>query len=144
MRKLFLILAFLAVSAVGYCSLPLTSVAVLTVTLTDQTGGKIELGASATFLDAEGSPIATITFETPSSWSNNLHWWAHSDHPASTWRPADARRVATVEIAAKGCETVQLPVVLQRHYEPLSFAPHGGGPAYFIYRYNRSVVLQCG
>ena len=144
MRKFLLALVLLPLLAVGYCSLPLTSVVLLTVTVTDQTGRKIEVGASSTYLDTEGQPIATVTSDTPSSWNNNLHWWVHSHHRTSTHRPADAKRAVEVAVTATGCNTERLPVVLERTYEPLSFAPHGGGPAYFIYRYDRDVVLNCG
>lgn len=144
MRKWLLALILLSLSAVGYCSLPLSSVLLLTVTVTDQTGRKIEQGASAAFLGADGRTIATITSETPSSWDNNLHWWVHSHHATSTHRPEDALGAVAVEVTAEGCDTARLPVLLERSYEPLSFAPHGGGPAYFIYRYDRDVVLNCG
>lgn len=143
MRKLMLALVLLPLLSVGYCSLPLSSVAVLTVTVTDQTGRGIEAGASSTYLDAAGQPIATVTSETPSSWGNNLHWWVHSHHPTSLLRPADARRAVAVEVTAPGCATQRLPVALERSYEALSFAPHGGGPAYLIYSYDRQVDLDC-
>ena len=144
MRKFLLILFLLPLASMAYCSLPLSSVAVLTIVLSDQTGANIEADAAATYLDADGAPIVTITFEMPSSWDNNLHWWSHSQHSTSTLRPDDAKRAAAVEITAKGCETVTVPVELERHYEALSFAPHGGGEAYFIYRFEREFVLQCG
>jgi hypothetical protein len=144
MRKFLLILFLLSLGSMAYCSLPLTSVAVLTVALSDQAGRKIEADAAATYFDADGAPILRITFETPSSWDNNLHWWSHSEHRTSTLRPADAKRAATAEVTAKGCAAARIPVALERHYEPLSFAPHGGGAAYFIYSFDREVVLQCG
>ena len=144
MRKFLLILFLLPLASMAYCSLPLSSVAVLTITLSDQTGAEIEADAAATYLDADGTPIVTITSETPSSWDNNLHWWSHSQHSTSTLRPDDAKRAAAVEITAKGCETVTVPVALDRHYEALSFSPHGGGAAYFLYRFDQDVVLQCG
>jgi hypothetical protein len=144
MRKFWLVLFLVPLGSTAYCSLPLTSVAVLTVTLTDQTGRKIDADATATFFDADGEAIVTITSEMPSSWDNNLHWWSHSKHRTSTLRPEDAKRAVEVEVTAKGCEEVKVPVALERQYEPLSFAPHGGGAAYFIYRFDRDVVLQCG
>lgn len=143
MRKLPATLLIATAGAVVYFSLPLTSVAVLTVTLTDQNGGKIKADATATYLDGGGNAIVTIAFGLP-SWDNNLHWWAHSRHPSSTLRPDDAKRAASVKIEAKGCEATSIPVVLERSYEPPSPMPHGGGAAYFIYRFDRSVVLQCG
>ena len=144
MRKFLLILFAAPLISMGYCSLPLTSVAVLTVTVSDQTGRKIEADATATYRDADGAPIVSITSETPSSWDNNLHWWSHSQHSTSTLRPDDAKRAVEVEVTAQGCEAARVPVALERHYEALSFAPHGGGAAYFIYRFDRDVVLQCG
>ena len=144
MRKFLLILFLLPLGSMGYCSLPLTSVAILTITLSGQTGRKIEADATATYRDADGAPIVNITFETPSSWDNNLHWWSHSKHRTSTLRPDDAKRAVEVEISAKDCETETILVALERHYEALSFAPHGGGAAYFIYRFDRDVVLRCG
>jgi len=144
MRKILLAVILLPLASMAYCSLPLSSVAVLTLTLSDQTGAKIEADAAATYRDADGAPIVTITFETPSSWDNQLHWWSHSQHTTSPLGPEDAKRAATVEITAKGCETVTLPVALEWGYEPMSFAPHGGSEAYFAYRFDRDVVLQCG
>jgi len=144
MRKLLLVLLLLTAASVGYCSLPLTSVAVLTVQVTDRQGNRIMADTAATYLDAAGQTIATITPETPGSWDNNLHWWMHSHHRTSTRRPADAERAVAVEVTARGCSTVRLPVALERTYEPLSFSPHGGGPAYFIYRYDGKAVLDCG
>jgi len=143
MRKIVLALVLLPLLSAGYCSLPLSSVALLTVTVTDQTGRGIEAGAASTYLDAAGQPIITVTSDTPSSWGNNLHWWAHSHHPTSLLRPADARRAVEVEVTARGCTPARAPVALVRSYEALSFAPHGGGPAYSIYRYDRQVALQC-
>ncbi len=142
-KKLLLVLLVLVSGAAAYFSLPLTSVAILTVTLTDQTGRKITADATATYLDGTGSPIVNIAFGLP-SWDNNLHWWAHSRHATSTLRPEDAKRAAAVRIEAKGCEAVTIPVTLERSYEPLSLMPHGGGAAYFIYRFDRNVILRCG
>lgn len=144
MRKLLLALVLLPLVSVGYCSLPLTSVALLTVTVIDQTGRGIETGAAATYFDAAGQAIVAITSDTPSSWGNNLHWWAHSRHATSLLRPADARRAVAVDITAPGCDTQRLPVALTRSYEALSVSPHGGGAAYFIYRFDRQAVLHCG
>jgi hypothetical protein len=143
MNKFLAALLVLIAGAVAFFSLPLTSVAVLTVTLTDQNGGKITADATATYLDGGGNAIVTIAFGLP-SWDNNLHWWAHSRHPASRLRPEDAKRAASVSIEAKGCETVTIPVSLERSYEPPSPMPHGGGAAYFIYRFERAVVVRCG
>jgi hypothetical protein len=144
MRKFLLVLFLLPLGSMTYCSLPLTSVALLTVTLTDQTGRKIDADATATYLDADGETIVTITSEMPSSWDNNLHWWSHSKYRTSTLRPEDAKRAMAVEVTAKKCEAVKVPVALERQYEPLSFAPHGGGAAYFVFRFDSEVVLRCG
>jgi len=144
MRPILIAIATALVLLAGYCSLPLTSVAVLTVTITDESGRGIAAGSTASYLDAEGGVIATITPETPGSWDNNLHWWVHSSHPTSTLRPKDALRAVAVEIGSPGCAPARLPVVLERDYEPPSLAPHGGGPAHFIYRYDAEVVLDCG
>jgi hypothetical protein len=143
MKKVSLALLALIAGAVAYCSLPLTSVALLTVTVSDQDGRKISSDVTATYLDDAGAAIVTITPDTTGSWDNNLHWWAHSAHATSTLRPEDARRATSVVIEAAGCEAASLPVTLVRNYEPLSFAPHGGGAAYFIYEFEQSVVLHC-
>lgn len=144
MRRLLLVLIGLPALAIGFCSLPLTSVAVLTLTLIDQVGREITAGAEARYLDDQGREIIKISFDAPSSWDNNLHWWAQSEHRQSLLRPEDARRARTVEVTTKNCEPIRLPVNLERVYEPLSFAPHGGGSAYFIYRFQQDVVMQCG
>lgn len=144
MRKVLAVLVLLVLAPVGFCSLPLTTVALLTVSVTDQHGARIMAGATATYLDAAGKPIVTISSGDPQSWDNNLHWWAHSSHRTSILRPADAKRAVAVEVAAEGCTSIRLPVALARQYEPLSFAPHGGGPAYLIYRYDAEAPLTCG
>lgn len=143
MKKLSLAVLILVGGSVALCSLPLTSVAVLTVTLSDQNGDKITTDATATYLDAQDAPIIVITLATRGSWDNNLHWWSHSSHSTSKLRPDDAMRATTVQIEAKACDKAVFDVELDRSYEPLSFAPHGGGGAYFIYRFDREVVLQC-
>lgn len=124
-------------------SLPLTSVAVLTITVLDQNNQKMTANVTATFLDRHGKPIVNITSKTPGSWDNNLHWWTHSSHSTSKLRPTDAMRAASVLIQASDCDTATLPIKLKRTYEPMSIAPHGGGAAYFIYKFDQSVILQC-
>lgn len=126
-----------------YCNLPLTSVATLTLALSDQIGRKITSGATATYMDSDGKPIVSITSTTPSSWDNSLHWWSHSHHATSTLRPDDAKRATMAEVRAMNCETAKIPVILERRYEPMSLMPHGGGSAYFLYSFERDVVLQC-
>lgn len=143
MKWFGLSLLLLLVALLGYCSLPLTSVATLTVSVSDQSGKKITSGATATFLDAHGAAITTVASGDAGSWDNSLHWWSHSHHATSRLRPSDARRAAAVRIAATGCEAVTLPVSLQRHYEPLSLMPHGGGPAYLLYTFQGTAVLLC-
>jgi len=124
-------------------SLPLTSVAVLTVTVLDQNNQKMTANVTATFLDHHGKPIVKITSKTLGSWENNLHWWTHSSHSTSKLRPADAMRATSVLIEANDCGAATLPIKLKRTYEPMSIAPHGGGAAYFIYKFDQSAVLQC-
>ena len=143
MKRFSLLLLILVTGVVAYASLPLTTVAVLTLTLVDQTNRKITNDAEAIYLDGNQVPIVSIKFQSPSSWDNNLHWWSHSHHPTSTLRPESAKQAVWVEITAKDCETVRLPVSLARIYEPPSIMPHGGGTAYFIYSFEKTVVLQC-
>lgn len=143
MKKAALALVLLIAASLGYCSLPLRSVALLTIGLTDQGGRPIKAGGKATFLDAKGAEITSIASGEPGSWDNKLHWWAHSHHRTSRLRPDDAKRAVTVRVEATGCVQATAPVSLVRTYEPLSFAPHGGGPAYFIYRFERDLVLTC-
>lgn len=143
MKKIALgLLALIAVS-LAYCSVPLTSVATLTIAVTDQSGRKITSGATATYLDGDGATIVTIKNKTRGSWDNNLHWWSHSEHRTSILRPKDAKRAVSVRIEAENCEPATFPVKLNREYEALSFAPHGGGSAYFIFRFETSAMLQC-
>lgn len=137
------LIGLLVVLPLAYCSLPLTQVATLTVKVSDQSGRAIKADVEAIYLDAEGREIQRITPRTRGSWDNNLHWWSHSGHDSSLLRPRDARRSHTVRIEAKGCQPASLPVTLERTYEPLSFSPHGGGPAYLIDRFERAVVLRC-
>jgi len=142
-KKTLLVLIALIGGGVVLLCLPLTSVAVLTVTVLDQNNQKMTTNVTATFLDRHGKPIIKITSKTPGSWDNNLHWWSHSSHSTSKLRPADAMRATSVLIEAKDCDAATLPIKLKRTYEPMSIAPHGGGAAYFIYKFDQSAVVQC-
>lgn len=142
-KKLLLALSALIGGGVVLLSLPLTSVAVLTITVLDQNNQKMTANVTATFLDDHGKSIVKITPKTPGSWDNNLHWWTHSSHSTSKLRPTDAMRATSVLIEANECDAAILPIKLNRTYEPMSIAPHGGGAAYFIYKFDQSAVLQC-
>jgi len=127
----------------GYCALPLTSVSVITIMLEDNNGKQITENAKATFRDADGKAIVEIALGAPPSWSNNIHWWAHSSNSESVLRPADARRAVTAVIEAQGCAPLTLPIELQRRYVPPSLAPHGGGRAYRLDEFSATVRLDC-
>ncbi len=139
LKKSLLAVFLLIVATLVTCALPLTSVATLTLSVTDQTGRKITGDASATFLDAARASIVRVTPQ----WDNHIHWWSHSSHASSTLRPADAQRAVSARVEAKDCEPQTVPVVLQRRYQPPSVMPHGGGPAYYHYTFERAVVLRC-
>ena len=143
MKKVVILLALLLCLLVGYCALPLTSVSVITITLEDDKGRQITENATATFLDADGKAIVEIALGAPPSWSNNIHWWAHSSNPESTLRPADARRAASAVIEAQGCAPFTLPIELQGQYVPPSPSPHGGGPAHMLYEFRATARLDC-
>lgn len=143
MKRIGLALLAAIAALLFYASLPLASVAVLTVSVRDQNQRKIITDASATYLDRQGSAITRIDLKTPGSWDNNLHWWSHSHHARSTLRPVDARRAVSVRIEATGCSTATIPVSLERRYEPFSLFLHGAGAAYFIYEFKQAVVLEC-
>ncbi len=141
MKKIVaLVLCLLA----AYCAMPLTSVSSITITLENQDGKNITKNAMASFLDEHEQKIVDIELEKPPSWDNNINWWAHSEHPTSLLLPSDARRVNKVVIGAMHCEPVTLPVVLTSTYNAPSIMPHGAGPAYMYYEFNRIVRLQCG
>lgn len=142
MKALAVVLLLIA-GTLGYCTLPFTSVATLTVIVTDQTAGKITKDASVTFLDAVDRPIITIRSGSPGSWDNALHWWAHSSHSTSLLHPRDAQRAASARIGARNCESVTIPVKLARRYESMSVMPHGAGAAYFLYTFEQKVALRC-
>jgi hypothetical protein len=144
LKKIAVLLALLLCLLVGYCAVPLTSVAVITIALEDNNGRQITENAKATFLDAGSKAIVEIALGAPPSWSNNIHWWSHSSNPESVLRPEDARRAASAVISAEGCAPVTLPIQLQRHYVPPSLSPHGGGPAYMLYEYRAPARLDCG
>ena len=141
--KKFAVVVLLVAGVLGYCSLPLTSVASLTVIVTDQTAGKITKDAAVTFLDAADKPITTIRSGTPGSWDNALHWWAHSSHSTSLLHPRDAQRATSARIEARNCDSVTIPVKLARRYESMSVMPHGAGAAYFLYTFEQKVALRC-
>jgi hypothetical protein len=110
----------------------------------DDRGNKILNDATATFLDENDRKIAEIGLGALPSWDNNIHWWAHSDHPTSTLRPDDARRARSAIIRAPGCGPLRLPIALSSTYNPPSIMPHGGGEAYMLYEFSRTVMLECG
>ncbi len=142
-KKISLGLALLIGASVGYCSLPLTSYAVLIVAVTDQHARPMTADVSAIFLDRTGAPIVTITPQTVGSWANNLQWYTHSSNSNSIKRPEDAQQAVAVRIEAQGCDPITLPVELSRTHVPLSFSPHGGGPASTYYKFNGAAVLTC-
>jgi hypothetical protein len=155
-------LALLIAASVGYCSLPLTSYAILIVSVTNQNAPPIPANRSAsdavranlksepsmadltaTYLDRTGTPIVTITPKSIGSWGNNLQWYTHSSNSNSIKRPEDAQQAVAVRIEAKGCDPQTIPVKLDRTYIPLSFSPHGGGPASIYFKFNGAAVLTC-
>ena len=143
MKKIVALLALLLCLLVGYCALPLTSVSVITITLEDDQGRQIIENATAVFQDADGKPIVEIALGALPSWSNNIHWWAHSTNAESTLRPEDARRAARAIISAQGCAPLAVPIELRRQYIPPSLSPHGGGRAYMLYEFRNVVRLDC-
>ena len=104
---------------------------------------KIINEVEANFLDDKGETIVKITSKTRGSWDNNLLWWTSSRHKDGKTTPADTLRATMIQIDAKGCKSESVPVKLTRTYEPMSVFPHGGGAAHFIYRFDKSVTLQC-
>ena len=143
MKKIVALLALLLCLLAGYCALPLTSVSVITIALEDNNGRRITGNAKAMFRDADGKPIVEIALGAPPSWSNNIHWWAHSSNSESVLRPADARRATSAVIEAQGCAPLTLPIELQRQYVPPSLAPHGGGRAYMLDEFRATARLDC-
>jgi hypothetical protein len=143
LKKIAVLLALLLCLSVGYCALPLTSVSVITIALEDGSGKQITENAMATFQDADGKAIVEIALGAPPSWSNNIHWWAHSSNAESTLRPEDARRATRAMVSAQGCAPLVLPIDLQRQYVPPSLSPHGGGRAYMLYEFTGTVRLDC-
>jgi hypothetical protein len=144
LKKIAALFALLLCLPAGYCALPLTSVSVITITLEDDKGRQITENAKATFQEADGKPIVEIALGTLPSWSNNIHWWAHSSNAESTLRPADARRATSAVIEAQSCAPLALPIQLQRQYVPPSLAPHGGGRAYMLDEFSATARLDCG
>lgn len=145
MKKSGIALVLLIFVPLGYCSLPMASVASLTVQVVDQNDRKITRDASVTFFDAKGVPIVTIKSGDAGSWDHSLHWWAHSQHDDAIHklRTKDALRTASARVQASGCEPMTIAVQIERRYEALNFSPHGGGPASFHYTFQKKVALRC-
>lgn len=143
MKKTLLVSLAVVIALVGYCSYPFVSVVAVTIRLVDQAGEAVRGEAQAVFLDAAGKEIVIVTLETRGSWDNNLHFWARNDSPYSLLRPAEARRAVIAVVTVPECEVAKVPIQLTRNYEPLSFAPHGGGSAYLLYEFEQEVVLSC-
>jgi hypothetical protein len=143
LKKLVIVVLLLVAGLVVDYSLPLTSVATLTVVVTDQRAAKIKKDAAVTFLDADGKPITTVRTGDRGSWDNSLHWWTHSERPMNTLTPRDAQRATAARVEARNCESVSIPVRLVRRYEWPSLMPHGAGPAYFHYDFSQAVTLRC-
>lgn len=136
-------MGLLIVLPVGWCSLPLKQVATLMLTVVDQNGRPITADVAAIYLDADNREIVKITPQSRGSWGNAMIWWAHSTNTQSLLRPADAKRARTARVEKTGCAPASVPVALERIYEPLSFSPHGGGPAHLRYHFEKQVTLQC-
>lgn len=141
--KKAVVLILLLCLPVAYCALPLTSVSTITLTLEDEQGGKVAGRARAVFLDADGKEIVAVALGALPSWDNNIHWWAHSSEESSLLRPDDARRVRGVRVEADGCVPLTLPMQVAGSYVPPSIAPHGGGRAYMLYEFTRTLRLDC-
>jgi hypothetical protein len=90
LKKVVVLLALLLCLLVGYCALPCTSVSVITITLEDDKGRQITRTQLRPSWMPTARRIVEIALGAPPSWSNNIHWWAHSSNPESTLRPADA------------------------------------------------------
>ncbi|HEX4893557.1 MAG TPA: hypothetical protein VFV47_09735 [Hyphomicrobiaceae bacterium] len=136
-------LLVLAVLPVGYCNLPLRSFARLTILVEDQGGRKVTEDISATYLDKAGATIRVIDARTPDTFDNRLYWWAAaSDHERHA-RPEAALSAVAVRVAATGCETKTVPVILQRTYEPAGLTAHGARSARFMYSFSANVALTC-
>ena len=143
MKKIALISMSFITAVFGFFSIPFTSVAVFTITIEDQNKKPTSKNAEAVFFDKQGKEITKISFKTRSSYANSLVWWSHSSHNTSHLRPKDALRTTTVRITANNCKPITIPVTIHKHYEPLSGASHGGGAAYNIYTFEKTVQLEC-
>ncbi len=143
MKKIFLSIVIIIIGGALFLSVPFTTVSAFTVTVVNQNNQRISTDAIATYFDKDSKPIIEITLKTPGSWANNLHWWSHSSHPQSQKHPSDAKQATSVKIDAKGCTAVIIPVILEKIYEPLSLSLHGGGAAYYYYRFEQAVTLHC-
>ena len=143
MKKNIIILSIFAAISLLFFSIPLSSVAMLEITVVDQNGRKITDGLNATYFDDKKTAIVKITSKTRGSWENNLLWWTSSKHGNGKTTPADALRTTLVRIDAKDCKSISIPISLNRTYVPISISPHSGGAAHFIYRFDKSATLQC-
>ena len=143
MKKFALIsISFIAV-IFGFFSIPFTSVVIFTITLEDQNKKPISKNAAAVFFDKQGNEITKISLKMRESHANSLIWWSHSSHKTSHLRPKDALRTTTASVSANNCTPLTIPVTIHKHYEPLSGAIHGGGAAYNIYTFKKTVQLEC-
>jgi hypothetical protein len=145
MKKLFkkpLVLAILFLCLpVAWCSIPMKTVVSIIIHLEDEAGVPLAREASAAFLDAEGKTIISIEGDRGFHW---IHWWASSEFPEqSKLTPDDAKKARRAVVTAKGCESAETPIELERIYEGLSFMPHGGGPAYMYYKLEKTLRLKC-
>jgi hypothetical protein len=138
----FKILAVLVCLSIGYCAIPTRKVLSLTVRLQDQNGVPLSGAATAMFFDKDGHLITKVAGDSGFQW---VHWWASSEYPEkSILTPADALRATEATIEAPGCESLTIPIALSRNYQGLSCMPHGGGPAYSLYKLETTVRLKCG
>ncbi len=142
LNKKVLVLAAVGILA-GYCALPMTSVATMTITVTDQNDLPITENAAATFLDAQEREITVVALGALPSWSNNIHWWTHSSDARSHLRPDDVRRTVKIRVDAGDCEPQIIEAALTEDYVAPSLMPHGGGAAFMYYTFARKVRMQC-
>lgn len=130
---------------IAYCSIPFHDVFSISLEVSKNDGKNIDGSLKAVFLDKNNKEITTINSKHPESSSALLVWWVHSKYPekSNNISPDHALKAVRVVISAKNCTDKEIPLNVISDFEPLSFSPHGGGPAYMYHHLNQKIILDC-
>ena len=120
-------------------------VADILVGVADQDGFPLKEDFPVRFFDKQGNQIAEKIGHADDS-SSGFRWWTSNRAQFaqdSFMTLADARRVATAVIEAKGCAPYRLQISLKKVHHPASRSFFHGGGSFTEYKFSKGITLQC-